>query len=355
MFNRIQILNYRGFSNLEITQLSRINLVTGENNSGKTSLLETLFLLCGAGNPSLVVSVNLFRDLQPQPSSAAPEIAWKPMFAALDMTRPVEIVGHHNLLGRLSLKIEVTKADTVELSRSRLDAAGNPLTELSGSEFSNTSKLLLTFDGTPGKKRSASIIPTTDGFRGERPASNPPFNAVFLSSRSSNANEDAVRLGQLRKQKRGDLLLNALQMIEPKLRSVEDSSASGHPMIWGDIGLSELVPLSVMGDGMRLIARLILAISAAPHGVVLVDEVENGLHHSVLGKVWKAIQQAAIQFDTQVFATTHSFECVEAAHKSLSENNVSFHRLEVHDQSVFCVSYGPSEIKAAIAHGLEVR
>ena len=149
-----------------------------------------------------------------------------------------------------------------------------------------------------------------------------PFPAAILVARSGDVHEDAVRLGKLRRQKRGDLLLNALRIVEPKLRSVEDNSASGWPMIWGDVGLSELVPLPVMGEGMTRIARIVLAVSATPNGVVLIDEIENGLHHSALTDVWQVVEKAASQFGTQVFATTHSLECVQAAHGALSHEGV---------------------------------
>ena len=149
--------------------------------------------------------------------------------------------------------------------------------------------------------------------------------------------------------------MEALRIVEPGLRSVEDNSASGVPMIWGDIGLPELVPLQVMGEGMTRIARAILAISVAPKGIVLIDEIENGLHHSILPKVWEAIEKAARQFDTQIFATTHSFECMEAAHHALDAASLLVHRLEAVDGKIGCISYEPAELDAAISHSLEVR
>ena len=97
-------------------------------------------------------------------------------------------------------------------------------------------------------------------------------------------------------------------------------------MIWGDIGLSELVPLPAMGEGITQIARLVLAIASAPDGVVLVDKVENGIHHSVLPDVWRAIDEVAKQFRTQIFATTHSFECIEVAHQALGPDGFLLHR-----------------------------
>ena len=351
MFDSIEIKNYRALNDLRVSHLGRINLVAGENNSGKTALLEALFLLCGAGNPELTINAHVSRGTEATAPSVVPEIAWKPMFRALDMARPVAIAGNHQSLGIMELKIESTQPDTVELSRSRVGDTGN----ISVPESTNAGELSLTFKQGTGEAITRKIIQTRDGFRVKGPAKQPPFFGVFLSSRIVNTQEDAIRLGQLRKRKQGNLVLEALRIVEPRLQSVEDNSASGIPVIWGDIGLPELVPLSVMGEGMARIARVILAISASPEGIVLVDEIENGLHHSVLGKVWKAIQEAAIQFNTQVFASTHSFECVEAAHKSLSEELVAFHRLEVHEEKALCVSYGASEIKAAIAHGLEVR
>ena len=149
--------------------------------------------------------------------------------------------------------------------------------------------------------------------------------------------------------------MEALQVIEPRLQSIEDNSSSGAPMIWGDIGLPELIPLSAMGEGMTRIARLVLAISATPDGVILVDEIENGLHHSVLPKVWKVVDTAAKQFNTQVFATTHSFECIEAAHEALGADGFLLHRLEASGTENRCVTYEPEAISAAMRHYMEVR
>lgn len=191
--------------------------------------------------------------------------------------------------------------------------------------------------------------------RGRGPRANV---SSFLSTRiaAEDTREDARLLGRLRTRKQEGLVLKALQDIEPRLQSIEDISASGSPMIWGDIGLSELVPLAVMGEGMIRIAQLVLAIADLPDGLVLVDEIENGLHHSVLPKVWKAIDAAAQQTNTQIIATTHSFECVQAASQALGgSNGFLFHRLEDSASGNRCVTYQAEDIAAAIRHELEVR
>ena len=159
----------------------------------------------------------------------------------------------------------------------------------------------------------------------------------------------------MRIEKQGDFLLEALQVMEPRLRSVEDNSASGTPMIWGDIGLTEMIPLRVMGEGMTRVARIVLGISGAPGGVILVDEVENGIHHSVMSKVWKAIATAAEQFDTQIFATTHSYECVEKAHEGLGVDGFRYHRLSSENGANQVVTYDAEALQASIDFGFEIR
>ena len=321
MLKRLQIRNFRGFNALEIDQLSGINLIAGRNNSGKTSLLEAIFLLSGGGNAQLAVNANVIRGLE---SSFVPvsDPFWKQLFFNLNMERFIEIEGEHMSHGQLALEIASEQQPTTEISLDRTD-------EISATNFFDERSLIFQYSGPLGEQVKSDIrkshIRKGRGFEGHQPVTNVPFPAAIVLSRPSNTHEDATRLGQLRRQKQGDLLLKALQVIEPKLQSIEDNSSSGTPMIWGDIGLSELVPLPVMGEGMTQIARLVLAIASVPDGVVLVDEVENGIHHSVLPRnVWRAIDEAAKQFRTQIFATTHSFECViEAAHESLESGQVS--------------------------------
>ena len=75
-----------------------------------------------------------------------------------------------------------------------------------------------------------------------------------------------------------------------------------------------------MGDGMSRILSLALAIASVPGGIVLVDEIENGIHHSVMEEVWKAVGAFARSYDVQLFATTHSYECIGAAYRAFDED-----------------------------------
>ena len=109
---------------------------------------------------------------------------------------------------------------------------------------------------------------------------------------------------------------------------------------------------------MVRLAELAVNITNAPGGFVLVDEIENGFHHSVMSKVWKAIALAAKQSNTQVFATTHSWECIKAAHEAFaSEETYDFrlHRLGWLKGEVKAVTYNQGVLAASLKHELEVR
>jgi len=132
------------------------------------------------------------------------------------------------------------------------------------------------------------------------------------------------------------------------------------PVLHGDIGVGRLLPLPFMGEGIARLASLVLLIANATDGVVLVDEIENGLHHSILSKVWRAIGEAAREFNAQVFATTHSRDCILAAHRALSggelyESAFRLFRLERAGESIRALSYDREALQAAAEAGLEVR
>ena len=352
MLKSLTIRNFRVFDELRLDQLSRINLIAGRNNAGKTSLLEALFLLSSGGNPQMALNPYVTRGPDFPLSSGREmlrETLWKPMFTALDTNRIVEIAVVHSERGPLTLRMSLERPRIIEIP------LGNS-SEFPTSVSHGETALLLSFKGGSQPEVERRLRVVGQSIQVQQPDLPEPFTAVILSTWIASHQEDAELLGRLRRLKQGGQVLDALRIIEPRLQSIEENSASGSPMIWGDIGLPELVPLAMMGEGITRLARLVLAISNAPSGLVLVDEIETGLHHSVLPDVWRAVDEAAKQFDAQVVATTHSYECIQAAHKALgSGDGFLLHRLEVSDAGNRCVTYRPESIDAAMRHDLEVR
>ena len=367
MFENLRIKNFRLFDDLEIGELKRINLLAGRNNTGKTAVLEAMYLLASVGNPKRAVEVKGIRGISEASGAPGrvPTSYWKPLFSQLNMQRTIEISGTHSHLGLLELAISLERRDTSETPEPYLfptrqvaqgvaDNAQEAISLGLGEKLADPWALHLSWD-TATKRKTSDMRVTEDGHKSVSTELGIPLQAIYLSLGPGNAQEDAVRLGQLRARKKGDLLTKALQVVEPSLESVEDNSATGTPMILGDIGLPELTPLSAMGEGVTRIARIVLATSVVPGGVVLVDEIENGFHHSVMNKVWSVVEEAAQQFDAQIIATTHSYECLMAAHDALGEE-WRFHRLDrTKEGSSKCVTFDTERVEAAIRHWLEVR
>ena len=351
MLEQLCVRNFRGFEDLGVDRLRRINLVAGRNDTGKSTLLEAIFLLGSAADPRLAVNAYVVRskgvELAGRESMA--ETFWKPLFFALNTAGAIKISGRHSLIGDLELTIALDRHVTTEVPR---DKAGSALTEARASER------LLTFTYTDpeagtrtGRARETAETVAFDGTDNDYIA----FAAAMLKSGRGDIKQDAVNLGRLRKRKVGDLLLEALQVVDSRLQAIEDNASSGAPMIWVDVGLPELLPLPVMGQGLTHVARLVLDATVVQNGVLLVDEIENGLHHAAMPAVWRAVSKAAERFNVQVFATTHSFECVQAAHAALGPDGFRLHRLEVVGGIARCVTYDDDALDGAVRHNLEVR
>ena len=346
MFERIGIRSYRGFNDVTVGNLGRINLVAGKNNAGKTALLEAIWLLCGAANPRLALNSHVVRGWNPteSPSSMA-ETYWKPFFHGLDTGRCPTMSGCHSSVGDMNLKIEWERAIKTEISR----AGGN------GTLEKGRYSLKFTYTDPNTEQIESEARETTSEFKFEQENDYVPFDSAILKPGSGDVRDDAVRLGQLRKQKLGAEFLDALRVIEPGLQHAEDNASSGVPMIHVDIGLPELVPLPVMGAGMTHLARIVLAAASVRNGVVLVDEIENGLHHSVLPDVWRVAGKAVQRFNLQMFATTHSFECIEAAYDALGSDGFRLYRLEATGSGIRCITYEPGDVETALRHDMELR
>ena len=354
MLSEIQVKNYRGIDDLNIRTLGRVNLIAGRNNSGKTALLESIFLLSGWGNPDLAVRVNAFRgvDFGSMSANAVRDYLWKPLFSNFSVDRTISISGRFEPLGQHSLDITLKKARTADIQL----GDSKPVFSSGGMSLDT---LELSFCDHEGVEHIGSVRPDVQPagqvLQFTPPNANVGYIARFLSTRAGNLQNDAIELGRLRTRKQAALVVDALRKIDPRLRSIEDNSASGSSLIWGDIGLPELLPMSSMGEGMTRVTRLVLAIMSSAGGVVLIDEIENGLHHSVLPVVWETIDHASKQFNTQVFATTHSLECITAADSALRGSDFLFHRLDAVETGIRCVTYDVDERHASIKHGLEMR
>jgi hypothetical protein len=367
MYKSFEIHNFRGFPKLTLADLERVNLIAGKNNVGKTALLEALFLHCGAYNPELTLMVNAFRGIEAFKVEPGwwTETPWDSLFHQFDITKTIELTGSEDT-GHRSLRLKVLqKADELAKAARVIAREANGQQKIPGlgeSPTLDTSKTakVLQLEYWQDKQSGSyyMILDPRIGIRIEPIPPAPPFPAFFQGTRMRlSFKEEAERFGRLETRGKQDVVLQVLQPIEPRLKRLTVVVVAGEPILHGDIGTGHLMPLPLMGEGIVRLASLVLHIGNAANGVVLVDEIENGLHHSILPKVWQALGEVARQFNTQVFATTHSLECIVAAHKAFRSRQYDFrlHRLERADETIRAVTYDRETLEAAIETGLEVR
>ena len=129
-------------------------------------------------------------------------------------------------------------------------------------------------------------------------------------------------------------------------------------MIYADVGLSRPVPVGFLGDGVGRLLSMALAFHDARGGMIFIDEVENGLHHSVLEDVWKELNWLSKEFDVQVFATTHSGECMHAARaafNAMADDTLCIHRLSLQDKKIAATTYSFEDLDFTLDYGAEMR
>jgi hypothetical protein len=376
VYRSFTIRNFRCFSDLTVEPLERVNLIAGKNNVGKTALLEALLLRTAPNNPDLPVSLSRARGLGRYSSGLRSPARWPaPNVGRTERTgRELEeiwgwlfyerrtqatvrfTVGHRDsLLSSVLLRLEPQEALQLPLPG---DEESTPYPEGSLGAGALPMELVIEYEDTRGRKGASRASIGTDGLRIHRSQVFPLPVTEYLTTRPRSPSTEAERFSGLQRVGREDEVVDVLRILEPRLRRLVVDVVSGSPAIAGDVGIGQLVPLQLMGEGTVRLLSVLLAVAGAPGGVVLVDEIENGLHHSVLEGVWKAIGEATRRSNVQVFTTTHSWECIEAAHRAFSASgsyDFRLHRLDRVNDHIRSVTYDQEMLAAAIATDLEVR
>ncbi len=190
------------------------------------------------------------------------------------------------------------------------------------------------------------------------PNYNEIFGSVFLSP-STQFQGLGESLERLLVEKQEEKLVKILQKVD---RTIEDISLGANGIVYLDIGLKRLVPVNVMGDGVRRMLSIIVAIADVKGGMVFIDEIDNGFHYSILRELWNAIMEAAHQYEVQVFATSHSEECIRALAASyydrpslFNDTSVRLFRVEKHDKEHRAVAYDHEILETSLELNLGIR
>jgi energy-coupling factor transporter ATP-binding protein EcfA2 len=278
----LTIENFRGLRKVELRGLGAVNLIVGQNNTGKTSLLEAVMA---------VVKPDSLRDL-PEPfrqrafvETKEGQVAFSPYpqpdsWLLSDGSSDGEIAAETSLgtNGMVFFKGEIPSGRHVpENVRSSGFFVDKVLVSLRVPFFSTLSV------------RAVSVrTPSPDKLV-------QPFADAVRSPRSEQDME---------------AILNKM---DSRIRSVRLDYGNAGPLITVDVGLEQRVPLSHAGQGVYRIVSMLSELLGQRPNICLIDELENGIHYSVLPQLWRGISEISSRLGIQVFVTTHSRECLEAA------------------------------------------
>jgi hypothetical protein len=188
-----------------------------------------------------------------------------------------------------------------------------------------------------------------------------PIPSAYISSNGLN-NEDLSRFwDKITLTPLEGHVVTALQLLSPEIEAINivgsESSNDRIPKIRVK-GSTEPLPLRSLGDGVNHMFGIILALVNAQNGIALIDEIENGLHYSVQYELWKLVFSVAKTLNIQVFATTHSWDCVEAFQKAASEDEGlggMLIRLQRQGEDIIPTLFDERKLAIAIRNQIEIR
>lgn len=311
-YQSITIQNFRGINNLDIEGLKHINLLAGRNNCGKTSILEAFFLLSGMSNPQLPVNIHNFRDL-----ILTNDEDFSYMFADLNFKVQIFLKGKLDNKNReltinplfMDYKPHQTNKQKKHELGSQQDAltvSTNVVRLIEGIKLEFKNHQRQSFSGQISLKESNVRLPS--GYKED-------LRCAYLNPKTIFLQLDK-RMEGLLVQKKLPVVIDVLKGIEPKIIDIR-MGAGG--MIYVDISADNLLPLNILGDGMRRILAILAAIADLKNGLLLIDEVDNGFHYTSLNILWKSIISACTEYNVQLIATTHSYECIGALSKAYTD------------------------------------
>jgi hypothetical protein len=160
-----------------------------------------------------------------------------------------------------------------------------------------------------------------------------------------------------------EFVINALSIIEPRIERIAFVGNEATPRLRTPViklkNSPEILPIRSMGDGINRILSIILALVNADNGFLLIDEFENGLHHSVQEKLWEIIFKLSMDLNVQVFATTHSDDCITGFSNVLSSSTNrgkgKLIRLDSINDRIVHVEYNTDELRVATSQNIETR
>ena len=384
MLDSIYIKNYRNLKNLRIDSLGRVNLITGKNNTGKTTLLEAIGIYATKGDLSFIyqllgergedirqigTSGNIISDNIQMLSSLFTDRIFNfgkesaIVIGDLKMSLfGIEEFAEKSVYFRFVNYFDEIKRDNQGILLGRKRIITDDYTD---DIEKNISDYKIGFEIKDGLR--STILPLDD----ERS----PFRKIGFQSTDYKDNLQLIKTFNIDRNINGRLwdnitltekevhVIEALKIIEPFTERIafksDNSSSRERTTIIKLSNADTPVPLKSMGDGINRILTIILALVNADNGFLLIDEFENGLHHTVQEQLWKIIFNLSQKLNIQVFVTTHSEDCIAGFENVLNNPENSLEgkliRLDNNNGVIKQVEFDAKDLKIATDNDIEIR
>lgn len=368
----LSIEHFRSLRELRIGGLGMVNLITGRNNTGKSSVLESLRLLASDASPSVLARILRYREEDAfeaeeigRPVDAESLNQFSSLFSGFpEMSGNIEAISLAANGGQRSMRLNISVGYFSEqrepdgtrrlLPQQRELFPESELIPALVIEEAGTTKRILPMDYWRRVSRGRILRPEVV----EETRLPWMFVSPYGGERTANlaALWDKIALSDREKD-----VVEALKIISPEIMAVSMVGGEGQRQtrtaIVRSSAFARPVPLRSFGDGLNRLFGIILSLVNAKGGFLLIDEFENGMHHTVQLDVWQVIFRLARQLNVQVFATSHSWDAVETFQKAaaLNPEDGLLIRLTRKDESVIPTLFREDELAVATREHIEVR
>ena len=380
----LSINSFRGIKDLSLPSLSRVTLLAGMNSIGKTSVLDAVRIWASRGRPFALLDIldrreEVFATPNPEGGTLI-SYNWESLTYKED--DPTEsfpdssiAIGPSDRPDQVRIRetfLTDEKANSLESFDSSLFMMSDGRINASEVDFQNESYLIpwttsavdFEWDGYPSLRRSRPITSRLHRTLNEKEwpvqVTCASLGPDVINNRNLATIWDDVALTEYE-----DLAIQALNLVlgdssAERIALLGDYSirSAGRRFVVKVKGRHAPVPLKRFGEGAVRLFGMALTLANSKDSILLIDEVENGIHHSVQYDLWKMILATSHANNTQVIATTHSWDCVKGfAEAAMDDESVegSCIRLERDSDTLYAVEYSENELETVIRYGIEVR
>jgi hypothetical protein len=337
MLRSFTVKNFRCLEDFEIRNLARVNLIVGDNNSGKTALLEALYIHRLQDRVEGVLDLKVFRNDVGAPS----ESYWLDLFSRRDGTRPIRFTsadeqgyesGTDLTLDRTQWKdISAPARGTKRATRPEAKPAISPGTLELAYRSDGPDRFRFFTDDLPELAANSLVFDSGGAVFRAAHRSQPVADTQYFSTAALPDSARTARdVSHVLVAKQKSALLRVVQAIDSKILDLSIATPNDVPEVFFDTSEDQLVPLASMGSGLIRATAIAASVPQTVGGLVLVDEIENGVYYRRFDDLWKGLDQMSRAYNVQIVASTHSLECVDAAIKAITADDKDADPLHVY-------------------------